>query len=239
MKYPLLLLSVLILFSSTSKADENSSNRPVLSGDVEVGERYIPVDEDYTTQDFDNESSYRFTITKLQLKQKLSPQALVSVMYKSNDKNYRLDSDTDLNNITHTVTGYFNFKISDGLKLKLDGSYRKANFNLESSKDKNNTWNKGGITLDMKPHDFTVPFFMFDSKNDYQFGLSYKRLGYDHAPERDSRDTIVHVKWDREVAETFTFHSRARIFIRDYDLPSGGRKNSVRESVGVGFDYQF
>jgi hypothetical protein len=95
-KWFFLIIVITLFFSSGAGAREY---RPVLSGNFESGERYIPLDQDLFSADTEEEDAYKFNMGYLQLTQKFNPQSYLSFRYRFNAKNYELSPERD--NIAH------------------------------------------------------------------------------------------------------------------------------------------
>jgi len=229
-----------ILISSAFPASAEVNLRPRLSGYMETGEKFLPEDPDYIDQDFRVETSYRYELGSLRMKQNISNLTKFGIGYKHNSKDYILEMDRDLNNTSQYVDAYISHRFTESLLLKLEVNTRNKKFKDNISADKDNDWVGVMISGTIRPQAEQTEAFSFnDNRSEYYLQIYSKEHDFSTAPFKDSVATTVLFRWHYELTDAFTLKFRTRAYVKDYDTESATRKDAVRESYSLGFDYQF
>lgn len=243
MKIKILLCVVLIFATNLFLFAEETPKtyKPKVFSYVESGERWVEAtDDDYEAEIYSTETYYKYNLTKIGFKQKLSKTSYFSLSYKINDKNYENFSDTGLSNTTKTLFGYVRFRIIDPLTFKLEGNVRKSSFDLSDSDFKENDWTSGAISLIYQTKKDPDKNLFFNSKKQrYLLKFGYKRHIFPHKDTNNANTTTMLFHWDYKHNQKLVIKNKVRVFKRDYEIPTSGHSNSSKVSYQIGAEYQF
>lgn len=222
MKWFFLIIAGTLFLPSGAKALEY---RPVISGNFESGERYVPLDEDFFSADTEEEDAYRFNLGYLQFNQKFNPRSYVSLRYQFNTKDYEMSPEKD--NVAHDLINTFSFGLRGPLAVKLILKVRDKNYENDNSKD--NDVFSPALEFRLRPR----------GRSSFVFRYSYKDRRYRNDPSRNSSLNSLLGSWKRNLSPALGLKAKYKGKFRDYKEETASRKDSVRQSVSLGFDYKF
>ena len=220
----LFLLSALLVILPFSEVKAREY-RPVLSGNLESGERYIPLDDYIFSADTEEEDAYKFNMGYLQLTQKFNPQSYLSLRYQFNAKNYELSPEKD--NIAYDLINTFKFQLRGPLTMKLILKVRDKNYENDNFRD--NDIFSPALEFRFRPRRRTA----------FVLRYTYKDHHYRNDSSRDSRLNSLLGSWQRELSPALLLKAKYKGKFRDYKEETKTRKDSVRQSVSLGFEYKF
>jgi len=233
MKKYFILFFMIFLFNDFSHSLEL---KPKLFFDMEHGERYLTIEDEFSDYDFNIDKSYSYNSFKFGYKQKINSTSIVSAIFKRSEQDYSYSRDKDLNNSWQSLIFYYKKNINKVVELKFESNIKKINYDEVISADKENLWYKTGFSLKLKP---TSTNFFTSKKNIYYFTYSYKNRDYDNASEKNSYSNSIISKWVRKISPAVRFITRGKYNVRKYDVESGQRQNSDKYSVGCRIEYDF
>ena len=211
--------------------------KPKIFIDIEQGERYEEIEDDYTDYDYDITKSYKYKIIKFGYKQKINKSSDFSVILKNNEKDFSFSGDYGLSNYSNSILGYYKKDISDILEFKIELNALSRKFDESISKDKENYWYTTGVSFKISPN--AGSNFFTSKSNIYKLKLTYKNQHYYEADYKDVESKGVSGEWSRKITEYFRIETRAKFNVREYDVESGQRQNSDKYNIGVRFEYDF
>ncbi|MBP7653408.1 hypothetical protein KA977_08295 [Candidatus Dependentiae bacterium] len=211
--------------------------KPKIFFDIEHGERYEEIEDDFTDYDYDITKSYRYRIIKLGYKQSLDPNSDFSIILKNNDKNFSYAGDNGLSNYSNSVLGYYKKDLTDIIEFKIEINALTRKFSEQYSSDKENYWYTSGLSFKITPKS-NSSFFTAES-NIYSFKLTYKNQHYYNADYKDLNSKGIYGEWNRKINDALRIETRAKYNINRYDVESGIRQNSDKYNIGVRFEYDF
>jgi len=220
-----------------SSISANTQLKPKVFFDIEQGERFMEVEDDYSDYDYDIEKSYRYTIIKIGYKQDITPRMEISVIIKNNNKDFSYIGDKKFDNIANSALSYFKTRLTESLQLKLESNILKRKFDESISADKNNLWYTVGVSLKITPKSATN--FFTKTNNVYNLKIHYKNQQYDEAHYKDAADADVSGDWEIKLTPAFIFESRAKYSFHRFSEESAARQNSDKYNIGVRFEYDF
>lgn len=231
------LIIGLMVFIMQSAICAKYQLKPKIFFDIEQGERFMEVEDDYTDYDYDIEKSYRYTIIKAGYKQDLTSASEISVIIKNNNKEFSYIGDKKFDNYANSALSYFKTQLTETLQLKLETNILKRKFDEFISADKNNFWYTAGVSFKITPKSATN--FFTKQSNVYNLKIHYKNQQYSEAHNKDASDAGVSGNWEIKLTSALKLESRANYSFHRFSEESAARQNSDKYNVGVRFEYDF
>jgi len=238
-KIIIIIITMLFVFSNLTLLTLSAADlklKPKIFFDIESGERYSEVEDDYTDYDYDIEHSYKYLISKFGYKQKFNKLTDFSIILKNNRKEYIFSGDAHLDNVANSMLGYIKRDINNSVELKLDWSALKRKFDETISADKESYWIKTGLSLKYSPDKTS---FFTNKNNVYNLKIFYKKQEYDIAHNKDLFSKGIAAEWQLKLTEALRLETRGNYYTNNYRQESAQRQNSDKYSIGLRFEYDF
>lgn len=219
------LLALLVVSGASGAA---AADRPVISGEYEVGERFTRLDDETDVFDAAPDSAgnegYTFRDLRIEIEQPIAPRVGVSARYEQVDRDYFSGFET-YDNVTRSAT----------LRARFDPSKRMG-VSLTYRVD-DRTYLSGESDNDVETLEWEVRFRRGEGEN-YTVGFSTRGVEFAGQPERDRSVARYRVSAVRPVTEALKVTVRAAAERFDFENPSPRRQPGIQRSASLSFRYE-
>ncbi len=216
------ILIYTLIFAGYLDIGKAKDYRPVLSGDLEFGDRlYTDVlEEDEEEEILDQ---YYYKRYWLKYKQKLTPDDYYYLKLQYYRKEYEEKCNYD--NITLNLWGNYTYSLNEKLKNRWKINIKDKDYNQNSDKSYQSLRLKYQIDYD------------FDSRNDYTIYLQRQWNKYIIRDVNDNVRDKISFNWDYDVNKRLNIDTTLQMEQQLYDYPSE-TSNKYGKKISVGFKYK-